>query len=268
MVDDKIKNTFESIKAEPELKASALSYILTAEKQKKTRRNPIVKGFGIAAASIFAVLIVAGFNIYYRETAYISIDINPSIALSINDYGRVFSVATYNEEAEQIVKEVPLRNKTYEEAVDLLMNSDGMQPYFIANSDMWVGVQANDTQAGVVIEETLQAAIADTMLRHHPNVSVEYCNVSEQMRIDAETEGLSATKYAAIKELQDLDSAATVEHYKHSSMHEINQKIADHHAECTQPHGNGKGHGKENDHEEGAQGNGEKNGRGNTNRGR
>jgi hypothetical protein len=246
-VDSGIRAAFDSIVAEPALRDAALAYALANGGQKRKPARTLLRRLSLAAAAICAVLAFAGLNLYHRETAYISMDVNPSLALSINDYGRVIRVSAYNREAERIADGLPLKNMDYREAVDMLLHSEALRPYLANYPDMWVAVQANDPRKEAAMEQAVQDAVADTVRRHHANISVAYCSVSEQTRADAEAHGVSAAKYQAIIELQELDPAAMVEHYRHNSIHEINQAIESHHGEPGgAPHGDdpaSQGHG-------------------------
>ncbi len=241
-MDGKIKKAFDSIISAQELNESTLSYVMAESSAKRRSHTVLTKRLVFAAAAIFAFIVIFGLNIYSRETAYISLDINPSIAFSINDYGLVINASAYNSEAAAIIDGLQIKNKPYREAVDMVLHSQKMQLYLNDYTNMWVAVQANDPDKEAEIEQTVQSAIDTTLQKHHSDISVEYCEITEETRIAAEAQGVSASKYQAISELQELDPTATVEHYRHNSIHEINKVIESHHAGKKGSHGaNGGG---------------------------
>ena len=64
---------------------------------------------------------VGGYSIYRRPVSYISIDVNPSIELAINRFDKVVSAKGYNADGQDILQHVPLKNISYMQAIDRLM---------------------------------------------------------------------------------------------------------------------------------------------------
>src|SRR5665647_104784 len=62
---------------------------------------------------------------YYTPTAYVSLDVNPSIEFSVNRFDRVLSVKGVTDDGSEILAEVELanlKNKNIEEAITLTVN--------------------------------------------------------------------------------------------------------------------------------------------------
>ena len=83
----------------------------------------------LACLLVFAGSGFGGYQLYYAEAATISIDVNPSIELGINRWGRVIEEVPYGRDGETVLREVSLRHLEYEEALERLIGSEAMQDY-------------------------------------------------------------------------------------------------------------------------------------------
>ena len=81
---DRIKEAFDQVTASEELKSQTKAYLA-----QKSRRPRLVIPAAIVAVFL---LLCGGYYLYFIPTATISIDINPSLELSINRFDRVISV--------------------------------------------------------------------------------------------------------------------------------------------------------------------------------
>lgn len=56
--------------------------------------------------------------LYFTPTAAISIDINPSIELEVNRFGRVLSVTGYNDDGRVLADSLPIKHLGYADAAE------------------------------------------------------------------------------------------------------------------------------------------------------
>ena len=96
---EKIKAAFDQIRAEDALKSSTKAYL--SEHVYKKSRGPSVhfRRFAAAAACSLLVFLAGGSYLFFTPTAFISVDVNPSLELGINRFDRIVSVIGYNESA-------------------------------------------------------------------------------------------------------------------------------------------------------------------------
>ena len=75
-------------------------------------RNPSMRNICAAAASLLLVLGIGagGYKLYYTPVSYLSIEINPSIQLSINIFDRVIGCEYFNNDGKIILEEVNVHN--------------------------------------------------------------------------------------------------------------------------------------------------------------
>lgn len=256
---DKIVSAFDAVKADEALKENTRNFLNAKRRILPKRRQlfSLKKAVAFAICLLTVTLSAAGVKAYYTESAYISIDINPSIELGINNLGRVISQTAYNEEAEEILQNVRIKNLKYTDAVKILMESGALSTYLSEDSVIDFSVISDDTEA---IIEALQT-YADSA----PYIFV-YTECSTQTRNEAHSCGMSFGKYALYQELCRYDDSITIEDCKEMSVGEIMKTLKAH------QNGNGgennNGNTTQNDTESGNQdNNGNENNNGNNGNG-
>lgn len=221
---DRFKRALSSVGAPEDLKRKALDAI-HARGQKASGHRRYLRAAIASVACAAAILAFTGFRISRIETAYVSLDVNPSISLSINSYGRVIDARAYGTGSEEVLEGAAVKNEPYESAVRNLLDAGTMQPYLDANQDLWIAVQADNPETEAQMESTLETVATQAMHDSHPGVSVNASTVTQELRATSENEGMTATKYIAILELQELDETATMDAYRESSVGEIHAHI-------------------------------------------
>lgn len=232
--EDKLQAAFQSAHATDEEKRKALYRVDMHRKTTGRRRiTAFVQAACAGAACVFGLVC---FNIYRSETAYISLDVNPSISLAINDYGRVIEATGYNASSSEILETVHVDGRTYEEAVREVISTPGMQYYLTENPTVWIAVQARSPLREAEMERSVLAAAEGALAESVQGVSVEARSVSEEVRITAEDAGVSATRYVAIAELQEVDPDASLDSYRDAPIPAIHEQTAAHHAQASADH--------------------------------
>ena len=117
---DNIRQAFDQVHADPALKARTRAFV-AAQTQPRlarpARRLPQV----LAAAACLLVLLAGSYWIYFFPTARISIDINPSIELSVNRFDRVVGVEGWNEDGQALAETLDIQFDTYTQAVEAIL---------------------------------------------------------------------------------------------------------------------------------------------------
>lgn len=219
MRDEEIKNAFESVTASEALKQKGVSAALTSKRPRQ--RKP---GFIAAMAAIAAVFVLAfsGYGAYMQPSAYISIDVNPSIELSLNKANRVVNAVAYNSDGEAVLSGLDLKGKYYEDAIDEMMEEERKAGYLNEGAYIVFAVQSNDpAQEQQLITGTQQCA-----QQHHGEAQAEFVTISAQTREQAHEHGMSPGKYQTFLELQTIDPSITVKDCEHMSMHDMKTKLA------------------------------------------
>lgn len=97
------------------------------------KTKPRSRRFLTAAAAIAACLCFVvtggGYHYYYAQAALISVDVNPSIELTVNRLDRVTSSSALNEDGEALLSGIRLTGMECGEAVKELLQSESGEPY-------------------------------------------------------------------------------------------------------------------------------------------
>lgn len=206
------QKSMEGIRASEELKENTLRYLEAQRKRSHGRRY--VLQYALAAACLFVLLVAGGYSVYIRPVSYISIDINPSIEMGINRFGRVVSATAYNADGEEILEQVSLKNVSYVQAIDRLLE-DGNE--FLTEDSLLVFTVISD-QADTILAELG----ADESLKTYEMLT--YTSDRTCME-EAHAHEMSFGKYRAYLELAEYDESITVEDCHGMTMRELQNRI-------------------------------------------
>ena len=224
----KIQNAFDAVQCDDALKERTRAAVvggMRRKQQKKTHRKHRFTSPGMKWAISAACLMLlvgsgfGGYKLYYTEAATISIDVNPSIELDINRWGRVVDEVPYGADGETVLQEVSLKHLEYGEAMERLLGSEAMQSYLKNNAVISVTLENRNGNGRLL--ENLQDSVDTALEQCHGNVTAEYASVDSHMCSEAHSHGMSVGKYYAIQELLDVDPMATLDEFKDKSMKEI-----------------------------------------------
>lgn len=228
-MENRIKEAFRNIKAEEQLKQDTLKFI-QAEAGKRRhitrRRTPLA-----ACASLFLIFLVGllSYNLYFTENAYIDIDVNPSIELTVNRLDRVIGVYAYNEDGKTILNSLNLKHKKYSEAVSAIISEMEQEGYLVNNGLISATLTTNWNKGTRLT--SLEQTVTKLLKEHHNNSSHEIYTVDDNTKKQAEEENVSPAKYLAIVELQKVVPDATVEGCKDHSISDIRKEMHNHESE-------------------------------------
>lgn len=228
-MENRIKEAFGNIRAEEQLKQDTLKFI-QAEAGKRRhitrRRTPLA-----ACASLFLIFIVGllSYNLYFTENAYIDIDVNPSIELTVNRLDRVIGVYAYNEDGKTILNALSLKHKKYSEAVSAIISEMEQEGYLVNNGLISATLTTNWNEGTRLT--SLEQTVTKLLEEHHNNSSHEIYTVDVNTKKQAEEENVSPAKYLAIAELQKVVPDATVEGCKDHSISDIRKEMHNHKSE-------------------------------------
>ncbi len=132
-LEQRVREAFDEVSLPPEVRARTLAAIddLVQPREASPSKPPaprIVKwrraAIALAACLVLAAVGLVGSRLYFEETAFVGIDVNPSIELGINRFDIVVSAKAYNEDGEALLRDVSVTGKPYDSAVATLTSSD------------------------------------------------------------------------------------------------------------------------------------------------
>lgn len=213
---NELQRSMNSIKASDELKAETLRYLEEQRDARRPGRGFYALRYGLALVCLFLLLGTGGYGLYGRPVSYVSIDVNPSIELGINWLGRVVSVNAYNDDGQQILEQVRLKNLPYLKAVRLLLEYEAEENFLTENSLLVFTVISENAEA---ITRKL-AGISSS-----ENASVLTYESDMACMEEAHQHHMSFGKYRAYLELSGYDGSVTVEDCHEMTMGEIQDRI-------------------------------------------
>ncbi len=253
-LDQRIIGSFDALKAPESAKASALAHIEAVRHANQTSEGsgtsqlptnrtatPARATFSRQspqrarrwAAAIAACLILAcvgafGYNTYTSPTAFVGLDINPSIEFSINRFERVVAVKPLNDDGRALLESCPsLAGRPYEDALDSVLSCEGFQSYAVEDALVAVDVVSDDeAQATQLIAQSQQ------QLAYLP-CQTQCHRTDEATRESAHHAGMGMGRYRAAQELMEADSSYTLEECASMSMHQIKAACAAAHGSST-----------------------------------
>ena len=213
-MDERIRDAFDSIRAEEKLKESTRAVLTNA----RTRRRRPVRHLAAVACLVLLVAGIGGYQFCFTPTSVLSIDINPSLELGVNRFDRVVTVQSYNEDGQALADTLELKYLDYREALDQLLASPDISERLAQGALMSITVAGeNETQCGRLL------AGAEACTAGQENVSCRHGNMEELEQ--AHHAGLSLGKYQAFLELQALDPTVTAEDVAGLTMRQIRDWI-------------------------------------------
>lgn len=220
----RMKEVFDEVHAEDELINHTKEFLM--EKTGGYRKKRLFAYRQLVAAAICFMLLVVGWKGYsaYFTTAYaISVDVNPSIELGINQFDRVVSVEAFNEDGAAVMSSLDINYMNYmnyKEALKWILADKSMGQYLTDDQMVVVTVFGENEDKS----KEMLANVTDCT-KSYANVRCSSCNSEEAAA--ARDAGISFGKYKAFLELQALDPDMTVEDIQGLTMRQIRDMIDD-----------------------------------------
>lgn len=222
---DNFKTAFSGIHAEDALKANTVQFLRAEiQKRQKTGKRAV---YGRVAVAAMAALLLSGIFtavLYLTPIAYVDVDINPSVALTLNRFDRVIGARAYNEDGESVLAGLSLKHKLYGSALTVLMESLGQHGYL--QGLVSVTLQTNDAGKESELLTNLQTDVARYI--DGSAAQMDVFPVSGDIKLLADELEISPAKYIAIQDLLEVDPTVSWESCRDHSISEIKQQTREH----------------------------------------
>lgn len=154
-----------------------------------------------------------------QPQAYIGIDVNPSMELSVDAAGTVLDATALNEDGAAALAGVELAGKPYAQALAELLGAPSMKGCLEGNPYVEVSVTSSDDALAAQLQRQSDDCLAELGCDG-------ICNrVSEQTREEAHHAGMGVGRYCAAQTLMELDPSVTLDDCSHMPMREIRDRI-------------------------------------------
>lgn len=210
------QKSMSEVRATEELKKNTLQYLKKQQERKSHTKPRLVLRYALVAASLLLLLGTGSYSVYRKPVSYISIDVNPSIELGINRFGKVVSAEAYNEDGQNILQHVSVKNISYINAIDRLL-ADESDLLYLREGSLLVFTVISD-QPHSIMEELQANEYAQTYK------TLMYTSDTDCMA-EAHSHEMSFGIYRAYLELSQYDSSVTVEDCHGMTIGEIQNRI-------------------------------------------
>ena len=188
------------------------------------RRSPWAKAaLAAAACLVVAAVGLGGYQLYESPAAYVGIDVNPSVELSVNCFDVVVAARAVNDDGAAVLSEVQLVGQPYDQALGRLMASPALSPYLSNDAVVEISVTSDDER----LSDQLVRASDSALAQHQCHGSAS--SADEATRQEAVAAGMGVARYRAAQELMALDPTVTLEGCAGLSMRQLRDCIASHH---------------------------------------
>lgn len=161
----------------------------------------------LAAVFVLVFALTATGYCFFTPFSYVTIDINPSLELSVNYFDMVISINPLNDDAKHLVenKEKLLRYRNVSSAAEKIIDEAVSQGYFKEQQDnpVLVGVVADNSNRAEVIANEVSVKIKDRFDKNNIKGEVLPFKADKKQREEAKELHLSAGKLALIKQLEN-----------------------------------------------------------------
>ena len=208
-MDNQIKEAFDSIQAQERLKRATKAAL-----RKKTfdyGRNVLrLRQHRQRLAGMLAslVLVLTGSGLWFWPSASISVDINPSVELKVNALDRVIALEGRNSDGAAVVKDLDVVGMTYDDAMQRLLLSEGLEPYLTDGSQITITVAGGGTDAHA---EQMLSRVLCRAYNIANKENVLYCQVDWETVKAAREVNLCIPRYLAGQNLLKTNPAITPE---------------------------------------------------------
>lgn len=199
--------------------------VIPMTNNKKKRRA------SLAAAAVLALLLCGGFGLHGWQTAravasVVSLDVNPSIQLQVNQKEKVLSAEALNEDARVILEGMDLRNTQLNVAVNAIVGSLLQHGYLDSlSSAILISVEDNDAQRAARLETALTAEVDAALQNAAAGAAVlsQVVTYDAGLETQAQTNSISVGKAAMIQRVQSLNGKLAFEDLAALTVEELKQ---------------------------------------------
>lgn len=220
-MDERMREAFAQVRAEEDLKQRTLAYLVrqTGGWQKvPARRRPLLVTAAACAACL--LLTLGSLWLCFTPAAYISVDVNPSLELTVNRFDRVIALDGRNDDGDALAQTLHVRFLDYQEALAQVLDSDVIAACLSRDEDLSITVAGADEARTAEMLAQVSACAADRGAADCRAADLETAKA-------AHDQGLTCGKYQMLLALQALDPEITAEDVRDRTMSQLRSWLAE-----------------------------------------
>ena len=207
-MDNQIREAFDAIqsperlkrKTKAALRKKTFDYGRNLYRLRAHRRR-------LATGLLALVLMLSAAGVWFLPATSIAVDINPSLELKVNALDRVISLEGKNADGEAVVKNIDVTGMEYDDAMQRILLSSGLEPYLADGSSITITVAGGSKAHG----EQMLSKVLCRAYNIAEEENVLYCQVDWETLRAARAAGLCIPRYLAWQNLLKNDPTMTPE---------------------------------------------------------
>jgi len=157
----------------------------------------------IAAASIiFVFATLLAFYNFYMPAAYVAVDINPSLLLSLNRCAEIIKVEGVNPDGELFIGNLDLRGKNIEEAMGIIIQKCYAEDYLTSDKDNLIYISLASPEGYALHEEALKLSACREVVNLGLDAYLKVKAVDRGKFLSAKEKNISVNTLLLIEELE------------------------------------------------------------------
>ncbi|WP_442601646.1 anti-sigma-I factor RsgI family protein [Paenibacillus sp. KN14-4R] len=185
-----------------------------------------ISGLAVAlVAAFFLVIKLLGLSSSDEVVAYVSLDINPSIEMGVDESDQVRVMKGLNTDGEQLISTLKYEGKPLEEVTQLVLNQAEKGALATKEADIVVSatvLKENSKLSDIVLATNVKSQVVKHIQQKHAKdaegFSVLWFAVSPEMRQAAISKNMSMGKYAVYLKLKDAGMKISIDDYRSKSL--------------------------------------------------
>lgn len=176
-----------------------------------------------AALAAALILVIGGVfgKAYFTPYSLVSLDVNPSVELSLNRFDRVISAKAMNDEGAELLNLSGIEGKTAGEALTTLLSGDYLADYLGDEAYVTMTVQGGSADREEALLNVMDTAAEQELCANYQNIRVDCVGVDSATVEEAHGHGVTAGKYLALMELKEANPDVDINEYAHCGISEI-----------------------------------------------
>lgn len=182
----------------------------------------------VAACLLACIFLSTGVYAYYTPYSYVSVDINQSIAMSLNRFQRVISVDAITEDAAELIKDAgSLKNQEIDKALSKIIKSASDKGYIDEKSEnqVMVVVSAKDPKQEKKLAGTVNKAATKELSKVNKSSEVTVAKTSVESYKEAVSNKVSPGKEILEDKLRKVNPGIKDEEVKSMTVKEAMERI-------------------------------------------
>ncbi len=160
--------------------------------------------------------------------AYVSLDINPSLELSVDKNLNVIDVKYFNDDAANLLKQERLQGKNLYAALAVVVDQAIAKNYIKTGQDNLIvstvtpsGTGTSGTGTPLVDQQSVQQFLENSINKGGLTGEVRMYSATGEFRSEAESNGLSPGKYLIYRQLKDTGDQVSIDNVRADSIRSL-----------------------------------------------